>query len=452
MDSANDHDDDRGWVERAIARDLGIHRDTPPPVFGWRRPRWWLLGMPPWAGLALIPGAVLIGVLARMFPGVTERVYGRALYPLIGGGLSGLSGLIAPVSLAEVLTAAVLLAMVLWAVQKANHRVSLGMRPVGLGRGWRWRGAARALAFTGMAAMAFQVAWGLNYHRPTLAEQCGLDARLAEKPADTRELAALIDDLMRRGESLRNESQFRSHQLWDLPDDIFERAGPGWQAVAKQYPSLSPHGSVPKRPVLSPVMDMVGVSGMYWPFTGEANVNAGIPLALVSFTACHEQAHQRGIASEDEANYVAWLVCNESGDALLQYSAHFTVLLYALNALARVDPEVHEWVTDGNHNIKALSAPREDDQELSYEPREDLRGENARDEELATRLGHRLPRISGGLYSDLLKVREWQQRNAGAIRDVGRKINDTYLRANAQAGVVSYGRVVDLVIASRRPK
>lgn len=443
------HDDDSDWVESAMAREAGLRADPPPPVFGWKRPRWWLLGLTPRIGVAMLPGAVVLAVLARLFPGVTESVYGRGLYPLIGGGLSWLSGLAAPVSVAEVLAGIVVLGSVFWAVLRMNQRVLAGLRPVGLAKGWWWRGPARVLAFVGFAAMAFQVLWGLNYHRPTIAEQHGLDARLAEKPADARELAALIADLIPTGEVLRQECRFRSHQFWELPEDVFERAEPGWRAVAGMYPSVSPHGSAPKQPMLSQVMDMVGVSGMYWPFTGEANVNAGVPLALMPFTACHEQAHQRGIASEDEANYVAWLVCNASGDALLQYSAHFAVLLYALNALAKADPEVYQWVMEVPQGFFTRTQS-EDDPDLTPEQRESLRQERERIEGLATRLGHRLPQMTSGIHSDILKVREWQQRNAGVVRDVGRKVNDAYLKANAQSGVVSYGRVVDLVIASRR--
>lgn len=446
----DDHDDDREWVESAMAREAGLRADPPPPVFGWRRRRWWLLGLTPRIGVAMLPGAVVLGVLARLFPGVTESVYGRGLYPLIGGGLSWLSGVAAPISVAEVLAGVVVLGSVFWAVLRMNQRVLAGLRPVSLARGWWWRGPARVLAFVGFAAMAFQVLWGLNYHRPTIAAQHGLDTRLAEKPAEVRELAALIADLITEGEALRQECGFRSHQFWELPEDVFERAEPGWQEVAGQYPSVASHGSVPKQPMLSPVMDVVGVSGMYWPFTGEANVNAGVPLALLPFTACHEQAHQRGIAGEDEANFVAWLVCDASGDPLLQYSAHFAVLLYALNALAKTDPEVYEWVMENPEQPITRTAPREGDPDLTPEQRELLRKERERIEELATRLGHRLPQMTSGIYSDIKRVREWQQRNAGVVRDVGRKVNDAYLKANAQSGVVSYGRVVDLVIASRR--
>jgi len=48
-------------------------------------------------------------------------------------------------------------------------------------------------------------------------------------------------------------------------------------------------------------MSYLGIGGVYFPFTGEANVNISMPHTSIPFTACHEMAHQIGFAREDEA-------------------------------------------------------------------------------------------------------------------------------------------------------
>jgi len=56
-------------------------------------------------------------------------------------------------------------------------------------------------------------------------------------------------------------------------------------------------------------MSYLGIGGVYFPFTGEANVNISMPHTSIPFTACHEMAHQIGFAREDEANFIAYIAC-----------------------------------------------------------------------------------------------------------------------------------------------
>ena len=52
---------------------------------------------------------------------------------------------------------------------------------------------------------------------------------------------------------------------------------------------------------------------------------------------------------------------------------------------------------------------------------------------------------------DLAALAAWSRRYRSTLSEVGSAVNDTYLRAQGQAaGVASYGRMVDLLIAERR--
>ena len=76
-------------------------------------------------------------------------------------------------------------------------------------------------------------------------------------------------------------------------------------------------------------------SGIYVPFTGESNVNTNFPDYIEAYTAAHEIAHQLGVASEDEANFYAFLACMNSGDDYLKYSASLNMFEYLVEDLSR---------------------------------------------------------------------------------------------------------------------
>jgi hypothetical protein len=59
--------------------------------------------------------------------------------------------------------------------------------------------------------------------------------------------------------------------------------------------------------------------------------------ADLAFIMCHEAAHRLGIASEQEANFSAFLACQASEDVRLSYSGYFNAFAYCVNALLRAD-------------------------------------------------------------------------------------------------------------------
>ena len=70
----------------------------------------------------------------------------------------------------------------------------------------------------------------------------------------------------------------------------------------------------------SRVMSAMGFTGFYFPFTGECNVNVDFPAATLPTTVAHELSHRRGIASEQECNFLAVLACLRCGDAAYRYA------------------------------------------------------------------------------------------------------------------------------------
>ena len=69
------------------------------------------------------------------------------------------------------------------------------------------------------------------------------------------------------------------------------------------------------------------------PLTGEAAVNPQIPVIALPFTMCHEMAHRMCIASEDDANFAAFMACLANESIQFQYSAYYMAYRYCYNAL-----------------------------------------------------------------------------------------------------------------------
>jgi hypothetical protein len=179
----------------------------------------------------------------------------------------------------------------------------------------------------------------------------------------------------------------------------------GYERASRAFPWLTGFAAPPKAALLSPVLSRLGVSGIFSPFTGEPNVNTTLPPAEQPFSAAHEVAHQRGIAREDEANYVAYLACVGHPDRDFRYSGWLNAAQYTLGALYRADPAAHA----------------------------------------------RAATWSPAVRRDLLALKAWADRYRGKATEVGRRVNDAYLRSQGQAdGVRSYGRMVDLLLAERR--
>jgi len=187
--------------------------------------------------------------------------------------------------------------------------------------------------------------------------------------------------------------------------EMIKKLNEAYKKVHEQYPEFIPDLNVTVKQVsLSVPMTYTHISGVYSYYTGEANININFPDYTLPFTAAHEMSHQRGIAREDEANFMAFLVCRESDDLYIRYCAYQNLLEYILSALAAADYAGFVEV------VRALDS-------RSY-------GEMA----------------AYNVFFE--KYRE------SAASEVSSAVNDTYLKIQGQEeGERSYGMVVDLAVS-----
>jgi len=83
----------------------------------------------------------------------------------------------------------------------------------------------------------------------------------------------------------------------------------------------------------------MGYSGYLNPFTLESHVNDKIPKLSYMVTSAHEMAHQLGIASESEANFIAFYNCIKHSDPFIQYSGYTFALRYCYSEFYKLNPE-----------------------------------------------------------------------------------------------------------------
>jgi len=174
-----------------------------------------------------------------------------------------------------------------------------------------------------------------------------------------------------------------------------------YTTLSEKYVTITDGYSGAKPVFFSVFMSMANITGVYSPFTAEANVNTEIPGYTIPFTAAHELAHLQGYMREEEANYLAFLACSCSENTDLLYSAYFNAYIYTSNALYSVD----------------------------------------RDAYLRVR-----KKLSEDVASDLKANNEYWHGYDSFVADISDTVNDTYLKVNGQTeGTDSYGNVAELL-------
>lgn len=256
-------------------------------------------------------------------------------------------------------------------------------------------------------AMAGAIFWaGLNvmwtpcYYAPGFAEQSGVDdgpLELEELETVTRWFAALASEYA--DEVPRDENGACTTDR----DSVLDRAAGVFEGAAELYPFLDGEALRPKPIRFSRIMSCLDFTGFFFPMTGEANLNMDSPVFLLPSTSQHEIAHQRGVAMEQECNFVAVLSCLESEYADFRYAGAALAYIYLGNALAGADYEAY---TDIYYS-------------LSDTVRADFKAQSA----------------------------YWDEFRDSAAQKASNTVYDSFLKSNGQElGMQSYGACVNLLV------
>ena len=255
------------------------------------------------------------------------------------------------------------------------------------------------LLAAGILAFLYTICCGINYHRRSFSEEEGI----VTYRYTAQELKDVCLWLTEEVNALSSEVDRGSSGVMTLEAPEEEGAVAAMRGLAEEFPALEGYYPQPKKLLVSEILSYQGLTGIYSPFTVEANYNGDMTAYNIPFTACHELSHLRGFMQEEEANFIAFLACIGSERTDFQYSGYLSGWVYCMNALYRADHE--SW-----REVRPL---------LTEEAGPDLEADST----------------------------FWDEYE-GRISETADRINDTYLKVNGQAdGVRSYSRMVDLIVA-----
>ena len=233
-----------------------------------------------------------------------------------------------PFSLAELLLLLLplILAVLVWRVVKiysANRRTVLAF-------------LARVGAAVCLVGILFVWCFAPGYYGATLDRKLGLSRDPVSADDLYRTAVILADAINPLADSLLVGADGSSVMPYSL-NEMNEKLMKAYAAFTADRDFPDHFRSRVKPVMLSHAMSYTHITGVYSFFTGEANINVAFPDYCIPFTAAHELAHQRGVAREDEANFVAFLICLSSDDPYLRYSGLLNVYEYVASALWSAD-------------------------------------------------------------------------------------------------------------------
>jgi hypothetical protein len=266
------------------------------------------------------------------------------------------------------------------------------------------RFVAGFLALASTVYTLFVFAAGTSYYGTKVAEKMGIERRnvSAQELYDTAVL--LTEVINEQLDSVVYPEGTYSAMPYTY-QEMNRKLNAAYAVVCEKYDGIDKLNSRTKPVILSPYWTYTHISGLYTFFTGEANVNTNYPQFIVASTAAHEMAHQRGVSTEDEANFVAFVACMSSDDPFIKYAGCADVLQDVMNSLYTASPELY---TKFYNEV--------------------------------------MPTQIKGEYKAYAEFFDKYRDNVAA--DVAGSVNNSYIENHNQpAGVRSYGMVVDLVVS-----
>lgn len=350
--------------------------------------------------LLFLPAALLLTACASIKPSFAQW-YASGIYSAVSLTVNRVTGLV-PFSVAECLVIlllfcvpALLLFFAAGIVRKKGSRLLFALKSI-----------VNIFVFLSIAFFLFTINCGINYYRYPFADTCGLKVEPSAKTELNELCAALASKVNRLRPGLKTDGQGVMELRQEDLSITAQEAAQTYDRMERDYPLLRSGYSAPKLVHFSKIMSRCNITGIFFPFTLEANVNTDVPEYTIPVTMCHELSHLRGYMREDEANFIGYLVCQKSSDPDFQYSGDMLAFTYASNALFSADADAAN---------KIFSS------------------------------------LSPGVRRDLKDNSDYWKQFESPVSKASDSINDHYLKANSQNdGVKSYGRMVDLLLALQR--
>ncbi len=186
------------------------------------------------------------------------------------------------------------------------------------------------------------------YHAATVEETYYKDTELEDHT-----LTELYEMIVENANRLSEEMKRDENGGVIYEGDLYQECKTAMQALGEEYPYLGGYYPNPKPIANSDFMSQQYLSGIYFPFTLEANYNQTMYVMNRPAAICHELSHLKGVILEDEANYFGFLACISSKDPHVEYSGYLSVLSYVSREIRKNMPkEVRQNLTQPNAYVQ----------------------------------------------------------------------------------------------------
>lgn len=274
---------------------------------------------------------------------------------------------------------------------------------------------ATVLTVASAIFLVFMLNSGINYHRSGFAAETGLEAR----DDFTRE--ELLSTLVYLNKGICENAallETDANGACAPSDTLRADAVAAMKGIAERYSCLDFPLPLPKPVICSYQMGMAGISGIFSPFTIEANYNTDNATYCLPFTLCHELAHICGFMDEKEANFIAYLACINSDSAYFRYSGYLCSYYYCLCDFDYISKDEYIALQSALPDIVWCDYAAESAYWNSFYSEE---------EDVVSVIGNGINNI---------------------VSDISSTVNDTYLNLNGiDGGSASYGKVSWLIAA-----
>lgn len=344
----------------------------------------------------LLPQIGLVYVLSN-FPEGIDQIYSNGIYMYISTFLRTIFGWI-PFSIGDILYITLIFLIFNFFYRfiknKNNSRKKL---------------VFKFFAGVSIFYFCFYFFWGLNYSRQPLTHSLDLKKNTtltSTDKYDIEKLTELSEKLIFNINELHHILTIHDTLAVTIPyskSEILSKTSMGYQNLGEKFSQFQYSPISLKKSLISVPLTYMGFAGYLNPLTGEAQVDYLIPKIGLPSTCSHEVAHQLGIASENEANFIGFLAASHHDDKYFQYSAYLMAFRYTLFDLYRYDPNIYK----------------------DY-----------------------LNKLPKGVLKNLKETEDFWKDYENPLEPIFKIFYDNFLKANQQKdGLKSYNKMVDLLIA-----
>ncbi len=257
----------------------------------------------------IILGALAILLKVFLTPEMVEQYYSRGFFKFIRLMIDGIFGWL-PFPLLYLFVPAVLY----WVIKKI----------IGL---WKWDIGWKAkfisafstlIAFVFGGIFFFLVLWGFNYGRVPLEKSLGFETNPIGKAELWQELQEETKEIIRLRKMIPGVTDSALTEEF-LPPHLENHLRANLIGVFQRQ-NLPVTGTVRGHFIYPKgIFLRFSSSGLYFPFTGQGQIDAGLHPLQWPYVITHEMGHGYGYGDEGTCNFIAYWACSKSADPAIAY-------------------------------------------------------------------------------------------------------------------------------------